>query len=68
MYANSRIIVTADGVAVENADGVASFSEQSLTLRSKGGAINITGEKLIIISMEDGAVTVGGRIHSVSLL
>ncbi len=68
MYSDIRIIVMADGVIIEDTDGISSFTDQTLTLRSKGGAISISGDELMIVDMKEGTVTVSGKIHSVSLL
>ncbi len=68
MHINSRVIIGTDGLVAEDTNGVASFSENTLVLRANGGAISISGEKIVIVSMEEGRVIVNGKIGTVSFL
>ncbi|MBQ7794302.1 MAG: YabP/YqfC family sporulation protein [Clostridia bacterium] len=68
MNGTVRIIFTREGLIAENTDGVASFSAAGLTLRADGGAVSVEGESLVIVSMEDGTVTVSGKIRSVCFM
>ncbi len=68
MYNGSRLIITGDGLWAQNTDGVASFTKDSLSIRSDGGIISISGDNLVIVTMEDSAVTVSGKIRAVNII
>ncbi len=62
----SRVIVTAENVVIENADGIGSFSDSEIAVRIKGGAIIVSGSGIIISSLEEGYLVLSGRVRSVT--
>lgn len=65
-FAPPMVTVTAENVVIENTDGISSFSDSEIAVRYKGGAIIVSGEGLMILSLEEGYLIIGGKIRAVT--
>ncbi len=52
-------------VTVENVLGICELSENSITFRTKKGALEIKGDKLVIKEAREGAFSIVGEVNSV---
>ncbi len=55
-----------ESVKIENADGIATFTETGISVRIKGGLVLAEGDSLVIASMQEGEVVLQGKINSIS--
>lgn len=69
MRAAVRVTLTGRSeLLVENCAGICEFCDTSITLRTSEGALIIGGSALKILRADEGEVTVGGEISSVSYI
>ncbi len=66
IFAPPRVTVTDESAVIENADGISSLSDSEILVRLKGGMLIISGEGIIILSLEEGRLAIGGKIRSVT--
>lgn len=66
IFAPPRVTVTGENAVIENADGISSLSDSEILVRLKGGMLIISGEGIIILSLEEGRLAIGGKIRSVT--
>ena len=62
----ARVIVSEENTVIENADSVSNLSETEVTVRLKGKMLIISGDGIIISSLEEGRIVLSGRINSVT--
>ena len=62
----TRVIVSEESTVIENADSVSNLSESEVTVRLKGKMLIISGDGIIISSLEEGRIVLGGKIRSVT--
>lgn len=52
-------------VTVLNVMGICEMNEKSITFRTRKGAVEIRGEKLVITEAREGAFFIAGEVNSV---
>ena len=62
----ARVIVSEENTVIENAESVSNLSENEVTVRLKGKMLIISGDGIIISSLEEGRIVLSGKIYSVS--
>lgn len=66
IFAPPRVIVTGENVVIENTDGISSFSDSEIAVRLRGGMLIVSGDGIMVSSLEEGHLVLGGKIRAVT--